>query len=607
MTTTTEAPVQADDAVLTPKLSARWALAPVHLAFVGFWCLFFLLLSYIPLRNTDLWGHAAYGQWMLEHKTLPDEDPFQPLAVGMKVVDSAWLSQLVFAVAENVGGYEALSALFAVTTLATFLVLSRVFILQSRLLPITIVSLLITIALGWSRIATIRPENFAALCFAVLLWLVVRSEPQGKGGQAHFAPKTPQSEPVPDSLRQAHFAPKTPQSEPVPDSLRLRSAWTLWLGVGLVMAVWANLHGSFVCGLAVLVCCLLGRVAEAAWQTRNWATIVADPGVRSWLYAFEIGILATLLNPYGIDLLLYTLLFSGNANVKDVLEWQPLVILGTGGREFALSWVMLAVVLRYSRRRIPVSHVLMLGLFSLAVVSGVRMLTWYAAIFALVITPHLAYLARRYLPDSWLGGEDQPRLDKSQYEGLALPQGRRWSYSMVALLVVWICFAMAPISRPVLGGDPRSATEVLDAATPLAISEHLLADPPSGQVFNPQWWGDWLVWDGPDTMKPFVTTNIHLVPRQVWEDYHIILGARSGWQRALERYNVETIVVDKQRQTVLTALLRRSSSWRITFEDEQGMIVRKRTDAQTSDTENPDAPSDSTEQVQTSPRSHLNA
>ncbi|MEO8497497.1 MAG: hypothetical protein ABI614_20695, partial [Planctomycetota bacterium] len=348
------------------------------------------------------------------------------------------------------------------------------------------------------------------------------------------------------------------------------------LGVGLLMAVWANLHGSFVCGLAVLACCLAGRVVQVAWQQRAWEPVVADPIVRRWLYACEVGLLATLLNPYGIDLLIYTLMFSGNANMKDVLEWQPLVILGTGGREFAMSWVLLVVVLRYSRQRIPASHVFMLGLFSLAVVSGVRMLTWYAAVFAMVLAPHLAYLARQHLPESWLGDEDRPELDREQYEGLALPQGRRWSYSLVALLIVWIGFALAPISRPLLGGDPRPPREILDAATPLAIADHLRANPPPGQIFNPQWWGDWLVWNGPQGLRPFVTTNMHVVPRQVWEDYHIILGARSGWQRALDRYNVQTIVVDKNRQNVLAGLLRRSSSWQITFEDEQGLVVQRR-------------------------------
>ena len=183
---------------------------------------------------------------------------------------------------------------------------------------------------------------------------------------------------------------------------------------------------------------------------------------------------------------------------------------------------------------------------------------------------------------------------------------------MVALLVVWISFAMAPFSRPVLGGDPRPAIEVLDSATPVAITEYLRANPPTGQVFNPQWWGDWLVWDGPDELRPFVTTNMHVVPQQVWQDYHIILGARSGWQGALERYNVETIVIDKNRQTVLAGLLRRSGSWRTAFEDEQGMVVRKRTDATAAESEDPaapdtDAPLDATEQAHSSSRSQPHA
>ena len=47
--------------------------------------------------------------------------------------------------------------------------------------------------------------------------VVVRFRPSG-GGQAHFAPKTAQSEPVPEPSGggQAHFAPRTAQSEPVP-------------------------------------------------------------------------------------------------------------------------------------------------------------------------------------------------------------------------------------------------------------------------------------------------------------------------------------------------------------------------------------------------------
>ena len=131
------------------------------------------VLNFLPLRGTDLWGHVAYGDWILENASLPTEDPFAPLADGMRVVASAWLSQVIYSVAEKYGGGEALSAMFALTTLATFLVLTRTFFLQSRAMLVAFLSVLVVLVVGWSRVATIRPENFAALCFACMLWLVV--------------------------------------------------------------------------------------------------------------------------------------------------------------------------------------------------------------------------------------------------------------------------------------------------------------------------------------------------------------------------------------------------------------------------------------------------
>ncbi len=68
--------------------------------------------------------------------------------------------------------------------------------------------------------------------------LVAKSLSQNLGtrrGQAHFAPKTPQNEPVPEGLlgrRQAHFAPKTPQNEPVPEGFGIGSNDLAWCAAG---------------------------------------------------------------------------------------------------------------------------------------------------------------------------------------------------------------------------------------------------------------------------------------------------------------------------------------------------------------------------------------
>src|SRR5438309_1271090 len=97
---------------LTPLLSQRFALTLGQLAMCGLFVLFLLYLSYIPLFHSDIWGHVEYGRWILEHHALPAEDPFLPLAEGMRVVDNAWLSQVVLAWVEMHLGTDGLCSLF---------------------------------------------------------------------------------------------------------------------------------------------------------------------------------------------------------------------------------------------------------------------------------------------------------------------------------------------------------------------------------------------------------------------------------------------------------------------------------------------------------------
>ena len=523
--------------VLHPQISRRWALGPAHLLIVTAWGTLFLFLSYLPLRATDVWCHVAYGDWILENQTLPIEDPFLPTAEGMPIVHSAWLSQVIFAGVERIGGAEALSALFAISVFATLLILSRTFFLQSRRPLLALLSAALVLVVGWSRIGTIRPEMFAALAFAFLLWQIVRRE------QA--------------------------------DQLGDRSTnWTLWLGVPAMFALWANVHGSFVCGLVVLGCFFVGRTADVLLERRSLSTALSDRQARGWLYLLELSLLATLLNPHGLDLHLYTVWFSSNENLRDILEWKPLVFQGIGGREFTASIAALLVIWRVSRAKIPVAHGLLLAAFGYLALSGIRMLTWYAPIYALVVTPHLANIADRLWGQRReIDHRDLPAAPSSNSEESPL---QVWKYSLMACLVIWISFALSRVSRPILGGDPPEQAQLLGEMTPVELTAYLRKHPPTGQIFNPQWFGDWLVWDGPPGIQPFMTTNMHLAPRQVWKDYRHVLYARPGWRNVLYRYNIDTVVVDKRLVEGLEDVLRLDPGWSVAHEDTRAAVfVRK--------------------------------
>ena len=222
----TERPVALEDAPIelkpTPLVGARWALSLKHLLITIWFGVFFMHFNYLPLYHSDLWGHVSYGHWILERQSLPTGDPFVALAEGVSIVDTAWLGQIVLAYAEKIGGSEWLSHVFAVSVLFAYLVLARLFYLQTGRSGLATIGAILVWLIGWSRHAIVRPEVFGSLCLALLLWAIVSF----------------------DKDRKRVF----------PPSLRQSKEWPMWIGISLLFIAWANLHGSFVVGFGVLGC-----------------------------------------------------------------------------------------------------------------------------------------------------------------------------------------------------------------------------------------------------------------------------------------------------------------------------------------------------------------
>lgn len=545
----------------TPKLSPAWALNLEQLAAVGLFGALYVLLNFIPLRGTDIWGHVMYGQWILDNYAFPTDDPWMPLAKGMQVFDTAWLSQVIFGAVERYFGEEALSHLFALVNIAAYVLFARLFFLQTRRVWLSMACTGLLIFIGWSRFATIRPENFAVLCFAIILLLAMRLH---------------------------GFAGAPLESRSVTKNLD----YLTWLGIPLTFLFWANLHGSFVVGLIVLACLLIGRVVEVAWQSRDTDTVLKDPVARRWLFLFELSAAATLLNPLGFDLWIHTLTFSSNPNLAQVLEWEPLVVFGVGGRPFALSVVLLLVVWRQSQRAIRPAEVVLLLVFGFAAINGIRMLGWYAPVFVAVIAPHIADIIARWFPAlsySPAPVEAPSPNSEDDEEVYELPPGQSFRYSLAALLLIWIAFALSPSSQ-VLFNKARPRENLMSSETPVALTGYLnqayqVDAPealPGGQTFHPLWWGDWLKHDGPEQFRAFVTTNIHLVPPQVWRDYQRAINLQDGWESTLSRYNVTTIIVDREEQRSFYRVLNRNDNWELRYEDEQAAVYTRKSTAATS-------------------------
>jgi hypothetical protein len=108
-------------------------------------------------------------------------------------------------------------------------------------------------------------------------------------------------------------------------------------------AVWANCHGSYVLGLALLGSWLLGRAVSAYFSRRTLRldALFAEPRLRRLLLALVLSTAAVaLVNPHGPFIFLDTWRMGQNANVALMDEWQSIDF-----HEFGLAvWVFLLSV-----------------------------------------------------------------------------------------------------------------------------------------------------------------------------------------------------------------------------------------------------------------------
>lgn len=524
---------------VTPEPSASHGEVPwSYVVCAGWFAVFFVYFSYIPLWHTDIWGHVAYGQWILDHGSLPDVDPFVDLAQTTPVVATAWLSQVLFGALVRSGGPERLSCAFAVISVSIYLMLALLFLTQTRRLGLAVFCSILTWLVGWDRHLVIRPELLGYFLLATFLTLL--SAAHLLGAQRHS----------PSAL--------------TPNLLQKRK-WWIRCATALLFIVWVNTHGSFAVGIVALSILVAGELFDAVWQRQSIAQLKDAPVFRELAILLVIAIAATLVNPHGFFLPLHVLAFGSHPNMASISEWLPPELFGVTFLSVIVGSLLFVATLSLRNRRPTTSEWLLMAVFTIAVCLRTRMVTWYAPIAIMSLTPALHGVLSRIDDKPWIRRVSEVTANHSRIQTALL------------VLIIWLAFSFTPISQPVLGGRRRPPEQLFKDDTPLGITMFLRTSPPHGRVVNPQWWGDWLAWAGPSHMKLMMTTNtLHLVPSIHYENHRAICWGHPGVEQRLDDYKIETIVVDTSRQTKLSEYVRNSEIWHIVYEDSQGLVASRK-------------------------------
>src|SRR5262245_43556983 len=312
----------------------------------------FWLYSRQPLHHTDLWGHLAYGRLIWQSGSLPTTEPFMPLARDVPLVDTAWLTQDGGYVAYSLGGPPAIQFLHALAIAVCCGFLAQGVFLRTNSLLWSVAGLALFEALNWFQFQIVRPQMAGLVCCAALLAMIT-----GRRWQAYY-----------------------------------------WFAIPIMLALWANLHGSFIIGLAYLACAAAGRPVDVWRRARNLAAPLRDSRVRRLFLLTVLAALAVLVNPYGVRLYSEVLSFSRSPNLRALLEWQTLDLSSMQGRIAVGVAVGLIVVLLLSPRRVPAGEFLALVALGLAALWSARMLIWWTPVAAHALAIHAQEAWRRFLP-----------------------------------------------------------------------------------------------------------------------------------------------------------------------------------------------------------------
>jgi hypothetical protein len=233
---------------------------------------------------------------------------------------------------------------------------------------------------------------------------------------------------------------------------------------------------------------------------------------------------------------------------------------------FALTALGLVFVLRLSPRRVQAAEGLLLIGFGAAALWSQRMIVWWGPIAGGVLAVHgwSAWRRRRGLPLV-----------------PAAPE-RRGLWTVTAVGLAWIYFAYSPFGLQRIHGRPRGEAAVADfrrnvvERTPLDAVQYLqehAEELPGGQMYNSHEFGDYLLWAAPAKFGLFVHSHVHMIPEEVWNDFLAIHDGAGDWAEKLDRYSVNTVLVDTTNYMGLIRALRDHEEWREVFADPRGLAV----------------------------------
>jgi hypothetical protein len=328
--------------VLGPD-ATLWALLLAPVAFAAA----VLQMALSPV-DPDYWWHLATGRWMLDHHRIPFTDPFSVSHGGQTWYAHEWLSELIFAVSDKIGGFRFNIVLTALAVAAGAWFLGRACRLYGSG---SLLALLLVVGGSFFIInfLAVRPQVLGWALLALLIHEICANDTQ---------------------------------------------CATLWR-VPFIFALWVNIHLSVELGAVVLA--LYGAHRGLRWllsRRRTEQAAIEFSRFTNTLIVGGVSALALCLNPRGPFLLWFSRVYADpNAERwKYIGEWQKPAFQGDERYLFIGGGIVLVLTLLAMLTRRALWPGILAVLFAVAALRANR----YGPIFGTVAIPVAGWLLARF-------------------------------------------------------------------------------------------------------------------------------------------------------------------------------------------------------------------
>jgi hypothetical protein len=448
------------------------------------------------LNDPDTYLHIAAGRWVLAHHALPLHDPFSYSMPAAPWVCGEWLAEVVLGATYANLGWSGVTILTAACAAAALALLAQFLLRRLPPLPALIAVAAAAALLEPHMLA--RPHVLALPLLVLWSALLLAARDAGRGPPFALLP---------------------------------------------VMTLWANLHASFLFGLALAAFLGSEAVLQPAEQTR-----AAE--ARRWGGFVAAATVAALLTPHGLAGFVQPIrLMRMPALQTSFGEWLSPNFQQSPDLEI---WILGAVFIGFATGvRLPwMRLVLLIGLMHL-MLQHVRHADLLATVGPLAIAAPLGErLAALMPPPSRLG---------AWFARLARPA----SVASGALALAIVAALSIAAMRPLIRGN--------DAVTPAAALAAAQARGLSGPVLNGEAYGGYLVFRG---VPDFIDGRIEMYGNAfLARDLAAEQGDRAALLRLLARYRIAWALL--QRHSAEAIAMADLPGWRRVYADHDAVVYRR--------------------------------